>query len=263
MQSSKLSPVPTSPMQAVGTANPNTLQIWEPLDQIATIHGSCAGSLEPPNHTYETIPQARTKTLPHGPGAQSLEPINLIQLSPKTSYGARGHPRLQWSSGKSWAHHHGGICTAPQAKTPNWWVGQSWREPRKKQSARINYLREGDTNTKFFHLRASARRRKNFIYMLKHGSAWAITHDEKRPIVQNHFESTMRQPSMRVKDFQWDALRLIARELNTFGNPFTDSEVLNATKQILVDKAPCLDGFTGLFYKVCWPVIRLDMIGWL
>nr|CAB3475794.1 unnamed protein product [Digitaria exilis] len=34
---------------------------------------------------------------------------------------------------------------------------------RRKQCARINHLREGDANTKFFHLRANARRRKNFI----------------------------------------------------------------------------------------------------
>lgn len=34
---------------------------------------------------------------------------------------------------------------------------------RKKQCARIAYIKEGDANTCFFHLRANSRRRKNYI----------------------------------------------------------------------------------------------------
>jgi hypothetical protein len=39
---------------------------------------------------------------------------------------------------------------------------------RKKQSARIANIKEGDAKTKFFHLRVNARRRKNYIQCLKH-----------------------------------------------------------------------------------------------
>jgi hypothetical protein len=38
---------------------------------------------------------------------------------------------------------------------------------KKKQSARIANIKEGDANTKFFHLRMNARRRKNYIQRLK------------------------------------------------------------------------------------------------
>jgi hypothetical protein len=37
---------------------------------------------------------------------------------------------------------------------------------RKKHRARINDLRDGDANTKFFHRKVNARRRKNFILKL-------------------------------------------------------------------------------------------------
>jgi hypothetical protein len=40
---------------------------------------------------------------------------------------------------------------------------------RKKQCARISHIKEGDANTRFFHLRANGRRRKNFIQQLREG----------------------------------------------------------------------------------------------
>jgi hypothetical protein len=41
---------------------------------------------------------------------------------------------------------------------------------RRKQSARIKHVKEGDANTRFFHLRANGRRRKNFIQRLSCGN---------------------------------------------------------------------------------------------
>lgn len=37
---------------------------------------------------------------------------------------------------------------------------------RKRQASRITNLKEGDANTRFFHLKANARRRKNHIQRL-------------------------------------------------------------------------------------------------
>jgi hypothetical protein len=45
---------------------------------------------------------------------------------------------------------------------------------RKKQSARISHIKEGDANTKFFHLRVNARRRKIFIQRLKHNNGYPL-----------------------------------------------------------------------------------------
>ena len=39
---------------------------------------------------------------------------------------------------------------------------------RKSQCARISNLRDGDANTRFFHRRINARRRKNYIHRIKH-----------------------------------------------------------------------------------------------
>jgi hypothetical protein len=53
---------------------------------------------------------------------------------------------------------------------------------RKKQSACIANIKEGDANTKFFHLRVNARRRKNFIQRLKHNNGWVKGGSGQEPL---------------------------------------------------------------------------------
>ena len=62
---------------------------------------------------------------------------------------------------------------------------------RKKQCSRIRNLKEGDANTKFFHLRVNARRRKNHIHRLKHNNGWITGHSEKEEIIFEHFSSAL------------------------------------------------------------------------
>jgi hypothetical protein len=54
---------------------------------------------------------------------------------------------------------------------------------RKKQTAHISYIKEGDANTRFFHLRANGRRRKNFIQRLREGQGWLFKHHDKRQLI--------------------------------------------------------------------------------
>ena len=42
--------------------------------------------------------------------------------------------------------------------------------------------------------------------------------------------------------------------------PFTEEEVWATIKTLPSDKAPGPDGFTGRFYKECWPVIKDDIM---
>ena len=49
-------------------------------------------------------------------------------------------------------------------------------------------------------------------------------------------------------------------ELESLDTPFTEAEILNAIKQLPSDKAPGPDGFTGLFFKRCWPIIKPDVV---
>lgn len=131
---------------------------------------------------------------------------------------------------------------------------------RKRQCSRITYLKEGDANTKFFHLKANGRKRKNFIQRLSNGSTWACKHEDKQNIIEEHFQTIMERPPPRTSDLNWNLMNLPHVDLSSLAAPFTEDEILQAINQSPQDKAPGPDGFTGLFFKECWLIIKADVL---
>jgi hypothetical protein len=58
---------------------------------------------------------------------------------------------------------------------------------RARQRSRMTWLRLGDANTKFFHLMANSRKKKNFIYSLKTDNGIATSQQEKKQVIYNHY----------------------------------------------------------------------------
>jgi hypothetical protein len=96
---------------------------------------------------------------------------------------------------------------------------------RKKQCARINNIREGDANTRFFHLRANGRLRKNFIQRLRHEGGWIFNHEDKQRLIQDHFTNVMNAHPIRSRDFSWPDLDLPTLDLTSLDSPFSDEEI--------------------------------------
>jgi len=122
---------------------------------------------------------------------------------------------------------------------------------RKRQCARATNLKEGNANTRYFHLRANGRRWKNFIQRLRVGQGWAVSHQQKQDIVLEHFSKVMATPPDRSKDLNWDRLDFPSMNLDSLDAPFTESEILCAIRQLPGDKSPGPDGFSGMFFKKC------------
>jgi len=93
---------------------------------------------------------------------------------------------------------------------------------RKRQCARAANLKEGDANTRYFHLRANGRRRKNFIQRLRIGHGWAISHQEKQDTIHAHFSTIMATPPDRSKVLNWDRLDFPAVNLASLDDPFSE-----------------------------------------
>lgn len=58
-----------------------------------------------------------------------------------------------------------------------------------RQRVRINWIQNGDYNSKFYHAYVNARRRFNLIKDLKHEGRWVEEPREVKDITQNFFSS--------------------------------------------------------------------------
>ncbi|WVZ69638.1 hypothetical protein U9M48_018397 [Paspalum notatum var. saurae] len=60
--------------------------------------------------------------------------------------------------------------------------------------------------------------------------------------------------------FNWSDLNLCAVEAAGLDNCFTEEEIHSAILQMPTEKAPGPDGFTGTFCRMCWPIIKSDVL---
>jgi hypothetical protein len=131
---------------------------------------------------------------------------------------------------------------------------------RRRQNSRLTTLKLGDANTRFFHHRATSRRRKNFIQKLKKEHGWAITHEDKSLEVQSFFQSTMQRPQPRQVEINYGIFNSQRYNLSSLDMPFTEAEIKKSIDLLPADKAPGPDGFTGTFFKSCWDIIKHDVM---
>jgi hypothetical protein len=131
---------------------------------------------------------------------------------------------------------------------------------RRRQSSRVTKLKDGNANTRYFHLRVNARRRKNFIHRLKRNNGWVMEHDQKKNIIHDHFKEVMKKGAPRATTINWATIPPSPCDLSDLDAPFLEDEVKAAIDNSASDKAPGLDGFTGAFFKACWDIIKGDIL---
>lgn len=132
------------------------------------------------------------------------------------------------------------------------------------QRSRVNWLKDEDRNTKFFHSRAVWRAKKNKISKLRDAN-------------ETVHSSTMKLESMATEYFQdvytadpnlnpETVTRLIQEKVTDIMNEklcedFTEDEISQAIFQIGPLKSPGPDGFPARFYQRNWGTIKADIIG--
>lgn len=126
--------------------------------------------------------------------------------------------------------------------------------------SRIGWLKEGDANTALFHSQACHRKRKNFISKLVSEDRVLTSHEDKASEIFLFYEKLLGTCEQRDISINLDNLELYQHDLSDLDLPFSEEEVWNIIKQLPSDKAPGRDGFTGRFYKTCWPIIKSDVM---
>jgi hypothetical protein len=126
--------------------------------------------------------------------------------------------------------------------------------------SRIHYLREGDANTKFFHLQACYRKKKNFISKLEEDGRMATNHDDMQQILKGYFSNLLGADLQRHFTIDLSNCHRAAMDLSDLDQPFSEKEIRDTIASLPSYKALGPDGFTGKFYKTCWDIIKVDLM---
>ncbi|KAM0913456.1 hypothetical protein ACQ4PT_012157 [Festuca glaucescens] len=129
-----------------------------------------------------------------------------------------------------------------------------------RQRSRITWLAEGDACTKFFHLHANHRRRKNFIAQLSVDGTLVAEQDKKAEAVDSFYGDLLGAAPERDFSLDLGFLGVQTHDLSELDRTFTEEEIWDVVRSQELDKAPGPDGFSGRFYVACWPIIKLDVM---
>ncbi|KAL3812349.1 hypothetical protein ACJIZ3_013617 [Penstemon smallii] len=137
-----------------------------------------------------------------------------------------------------------------------------------QQRAKAHWMREGDRNTRYFHSRASGRKKKNKIKNLrKADGSLCKTDQELESAIVEYFKDifTSTHPSESEMDVALSALRIrVSLEDNQYLlQPFSADEVHRALFSMYPLKSPGPDGFPPLFFQKYWSVVGNDVVIWV
>ena len=128
-----------------------------------------------------------------------------------------------------------------------------------RQRSRLLFLR-GDANTRFFNLQACHRNRQNRIAALRVHEETVVTDHAMGSALYDYFNGLLGVNFHRSRRFNLEVLGLPTMQLDALEVLFTEEEIWAVIKDLPNDKAPGPDGFTALFYKMTWDIIKPDII---
>ncbi|KAF5458308.1 hypothetical protein F2P56_022343 [Juglans regia] len=138
---------------------------------------------------------------------------------------------------------------------------QTWLEREEtmwRQRSKALWLKEGDQNSKYFHTKASHRRRRNGIKRLKDANGEWQEGERKDRIILEYFQNLF---SATDKRGQTDFLECLDGRVTTLMNedltrPYTGKEVTDALKEMNPSKAPGPDGMAPIFFQKYWGILK-------
>lgn len=130
--------------------------------------------------------------------------------------------------------------------------------------SRVSELKDGDRNTKYFHHKASSRKKKNKIKGLMNSNGeWCTEDRHMEHIVESYYRNmfTSNSSGGEASDEILQAVpEVISMEDNhLLTQPFSKDEIFDAINSMKPCKAPGPDGVHAIFYQRFWHIIGDDI----
>jgi hypothetical protein len=77
----------------------------------------------------------------------------------------------------------------------------------------------------------------------------------------DYFQRLIGCAERRQTTFEWDDLhmpRIMSQ--HQIDEPFSEEDIQKAVSELLGEKEPDPDGFTGVFYRVCWDIVKQEIV---
>jgi hypothetical protein len=125
----------------------------------------------------------------------------------------------------------------------------------------VLWLKEGDSNTRFFHKVANSHRISNSMGRLEVDRVFYEDEVEIREKVVQFYTSLYQEPEVwrpKVDGLAFDSIS--EDDKSWLERPFEKEEIIKTLKEMKGDKALGPDGFTIAFYLHCWRVVEADLL---
>jgi kynurenine formamidase len=81
-------------------------------------------------------------------------------------------------------------------------------------------------------------------------------HDEKEQVLYEYFLNTLGSAEPRQSVINWNELQMPQLVSHHIDTPFSEVEDKNAIAELPTEKAPGPYSFMGVFFKMCWDIIK-------
>ncbi|KAL0848127.1 hypothetical protein Bca101_021374 [Brassica carinata] len=131
-----------------------------------------------------------------------------------------------------------------------------------KQKSRLDWLKAGDMNTKFFHATTKNRRAQNHIHSLvdANGKEWFEEIDLGR-IAEDYFKSLFASEDVGIQLREWEDItpKISQPQNEELLKEVTVEEVKRAVFETNPQKCPGPDGMSAYFYQHFWESVGGDL----
>ncbi|GJZ23567.1 RNA-directed DNA polymerase, eukaryota, reverse transcriptase zinc-binding domain protein [Tanacetum coccineum] len=153
-------------------------------------------------------------------------------------------------------------------KEKSWSVLKEYQQATKEeysllcQKAKVEWLKDGDRNTAYFHKTIKERMHRGRIMTIRNEEGVRFENKDVATQIVKHFEDFLGQK----RDVQSLANRqnifinkLNSEEAKRMVRDISDSEINNAMSGIEDSKSPRPDGYTACFYKSAWSIVGKEI----